>query len=91
MRMYNSPLRLIDREPSAVDGTSKIDVLRVHEIPLVEQSGFQHCLGAQEHKTTAQVRCIDRVCEIFVTQFVPLVSSCVLPSGDKSSGSHIPW
>ena len=56
----DSPLRVIEGEPVAVDGAREVHVFGVHEIPFVEESCFYCRLRAKEHETAAQVRCIDR-------------------------------
>ena len=66
VRMRNRPLRIIEREIIAMDGTRQVDVLRIHKIALVEQSRFHGCLGSQQHETAAQVRRIDRPRKVFV-------------------------
>ena len=65
--MRDGPFGIIEREPIAMDGSGEVDVLGIHEVALVEESCFYHSLGAKEHETAAEVRCVDRTREIEVS------------------------
>jgi hypothetical protein len=51
VRMYDRPLRKIQRQPIAVDTPCEVDILGVHKKPLVKQSCLYRCRRAQQHET----------------------------------------
>ena len=73
----------------AMNTSSEIDILWIHKKTFVKQSRFYSRLRAQEHKTAAQIRSVNRSRQVAVAQFVSAVASGNYPCGQEPATKHI--
>ena len=64
MVMDDGPSRVIEREVVPMNTAGEVDIFGVHKETFVEESCFHYCLGAQQHETSAEIRCVDGTGEI---------------------------
>ena len=57
-----------------MNGAGKVYIFGIHEIAFIKEPGLHDCGCAEQHKTAAQVRSINGLGQVEVTQFVPFIA-----------------
>ncbi len=89
MCMDNGDRRIVEREVVAVDAAGEVDILRIHEIALIEQGRAQLGIGTQQHKATAEVRHVERAGRVGCMQLIAGIATAHPRRGQETATEDI--